>query len=101
MPTTATMGNRLWGELIIDELARCGCRAAWLCPGARSAPLAAAAARSADLDTSICIDERAAGYQAVNAARASGEPAAVICTSGTAAANLLPAAVEAGIRPRC
>ena len=97
MPTTATMGNRLWGELIIDELARCGCRAAWLCPGARSAPLAAAAARSAELDTSICIDERAAGYQAVNAARASGEPVAVICTSGTAAANLLPAAVEAGM----
>ena len=91
------MRNRLWGELIIDELARCGCRAAWLCPGARSAPLAAAAARSAELDTSICIDERAAGYQAVNAARASGAPAAVICTSGTAAANLLPAAVEAAM----
>ena len=91
------MRNRLWGELIIDELARCGCRAAWLCPGARSAPLAAAAARSTGLDVSICIDERAAGYQAVNAARASGEPAAVICTSGTAAANLLPAAVEAGM----
>ena len=91
------MWNRLWGELIIDELARCGCRAVWLCPGARSAPLAAAAARSRALTVSIGIDERAAGYQAVNAARANGEPAAVICTSGTAAANLLPAAVEAAM----
>lgn len=91
------MRNRLWGELIIDELVRCGCRAAWVCPGARSAPLAAAAARSAELEVSICIDERAAGYQAVNAARASGAPSAVICTSGTAGANLLPAAVEAGL----
>ncbi len=94
---TATVRNRLWAELIVDELARCGCRAAWVCPGARSAPLAAAAARSAEVSTSICIDERAAGYQAVNAARASGAPAAVICTSGTAAANLLPAAVEAAM----
>lgn len=97
MPTTAAVRNRLWGELIVDELARCGCRAAWVCPGARSAPLAAAAARSTELAASICIDERAAGYQAVNAARASGAPAAVICTSGTAAANLLPAAVEAAM----
>ena len=94
---TVATRNRLWGELIIDELARCGCRSAWVCPGARSAPLAAAAARSARLTVSICIDERAAGYQAVNAARAAGAPAAVICTSGTAAANLLPAAVEAAL----
>ncbi|MCY4377215.1 MAG: thiamine pyrophosphate-binding protein, partial [Spirochaetaceae bacterium] len=97
MRPTATVRNRLWAELIVDELARCGCRAAWVCPGARSAPLAAAAVRSAEVSTSICIDERAAGYQAVNAARASGAPAAVICTSGTAAANLLPAAVEAAM----
>ena len=89
--------NRLWGELIIGELTRCGCRAAWVCPGARSAPLAAAAARSPNLTVSICMDERAAGYQAVNAVRAAGRPAAVICTSGTAAANLLPAVVEAAL----
>lgn len=91
------MRNRLWGELIVDELTRCGCRDAWVCPGARSAPLAAAAARSRRLTVSIGIDERAAGYQAVNAARAAGRPAAVICTSGTAAANLLPAVVEAAM----
>lgn len=94
---TAATRNRLWGELIIEELTRCGCRSAWVCPGARSAPLAAAAARSDRLTVSICIDERAAGYQAVNAARAAGAPTAVICTSGTAAANLLPAAVEAAL----
>ena len=91
------MRNLLWGELIIDELVRCGCRAAWVCPGARSAPLAAAAVRAAELEVSVCIDERAAGYQALNAGRASGAPSAVICTSGTAGANLLPAAVEAGL----
>lgn len=96
-PTIASMRNRLWGELIIDELARCGCRSVWICPGARSAPLAAAAARATTLTASICIDERAAGYQAVGAARASGSPVAVICTSGTAAANLLPAVVEAAM----
>lgn len=88
------MLNRLWGELIIDELSRCGCRTAWICPGARSAPLSVAAARSKTFNASVCIDERAASYQALNAARASGKPTAVICTSGTATANFLPAVIE-------
>ncbi|MFO7630017.1 MAG: 2-succinyl-5-enolpyruvyl-6-hydroxy-3-cyclohexene-1-carboxylic-acid synthase [Prochlorococcaceae cyanobacterium] len=68
-----------------------------LCPGSRSAPLAVAAAllEGAELELLTAIDERSAAFFALALGRADGVPAAVICTSGTAVANLLPAAVEA------
>lgn len=69
-----------------------------LCPGSRSAPLALAAgglARRAGLTLVTAIDERSAGFHALGLALASGRATAVITTSGTAVANLLPAAVEA------
>jgi 2-succinyl-5-enolpyruvyl-6-hydroxy-3-cyclohexene-1-carboxylate synthase len=68
-----------------------------LCPGSRSAPLAVAAAllEPAGLRLSTAIDERSAAFFALGLGRGSGLPAAVITTSGTAVANLLPAAVEA------
>ncbi len=69
-----------------------------LAPGSRSGPLAAAAGlleRRRDLSLHTAIDERSAAFFALGLARASGRPAAVITTSGTAVANLLPAVVEA------
>lgn len=64
-------------------------------PGSRSAPLAIAIAQHRAVDTSVHFDERAAAFFAVGWGKATGEPAALLCTSGTAAANYLPAVVEA------
>jgi hypothetical protein len=67
------------------------------CAGSRSSPLALAAASHPRSQLTIAIDERSLGFWALGFSRAnpSGLPAAVICSSGTAVANLLPAVVEA------
>lgn len=66
-----------------------------LSPGSRSTPLTVAVARNARAQHIVCIDERAAAFHALGYARATGKPAVLICTSGTAVANYLPAVVEA------
>src|SRR5882757_388174 len=79
----------------VDELARCGMRAACTSPGSRCAPLVLSLAGEARLRCYSHVDERCAGFFALGLAKATGLPVAVACTSGTAAAELLPAAVEA------
>lgn len=67
-----------------------------ICPGSRSTPLALAFARRAgDLKPWVLYDERSAGFFALGLAKSSSTPVAVVCTSGSAAANLFPAIVEA------
>src|SRR5271167_2374885 len=79
----------------VDELARCGMRAACTSPGSRCAPLVFTLASERRLQCYSHVDERCAGFFALGLAKASGLPVAVTCTSGTAAAELLPAAIEA------
>ncbi|GAB5536584.1 MAG: 2-succinyl-5-enolpyruvyl-6-hydroxy-3-cyclohexene-1-carboxylic-acid synthase [Rubricoccaceae bacterium] len=86
--------NHLWASLLIDELVRQGVGLFVVCPGSRSTPLAVAVAQT-DADVLVHWDERAAAFVALGWGRATGGPAAVITTSGTAVANLLPAAIEA------
>lgn len=77
------------------SLAAAGVEHVVLSPGSRSTPLAICAERCPTLRTWIELDERAAAFFALGIAKATGKPAALVCTSGTAAANYLPAIVEA------
>lgn len=80
---------------LVDELARCGVTEAVVAPGSRSTALVFALSREERIRTHVQIDERSAGFLAVGMARATGRPAVVVTTSGTATANLHPAVVEA------
>jgi 2-succinyl-5-enolpyruvyl-6-hydroxy-3-cyclohexene-1-carboxylate synthase len=82
-------------QAFIDELMRCGVRHAVTCPGSRNAPLALTLAAQPEIESVSVIDERSAGFVALGMAKTSGRPVAITCTSGTAAANLHPAVVEA------
>src|SRR3954466_1697707 len=82
-------------QAFVDELARCGMTHAVTSPGSRHAPLSLTLAADRRLEPVSVLDERAAGFFALGMARATGRPVAVTCTSGSAAANLMPAVVEA------
>jgi 2-succinyl-5-enolpyruvyl-6-hydroxy-3-cyclohexene-1-carboxylate synthase len=89
--------NRTYAPLqaFVEELYRCGMRHAVTSPGSRNAPLALTLAAQGGIQAISVLDERSAGFVALGMAKASGRPVAVTCTSGTAAANLHPAVVEA------
>src|ERR1700722_17781820 len=80
---------------LCDELARCGMEHACTSPGSRCTPIVLSLVREPRIRCWSHIDERCAAFFAVGAAKASGRPVAVTCTSGTAAANFAPAVIEA------
>lgn len=82
---------------LVDSLAQHGIRHAVLCPGSRSTPVAVALAAHPDLRIWVHIDERSAAFFALGMARQLAEPVALLSTSGTAAANFLPAVAEASL----
>ncbi len=87
--------NHLWSRLLIEELRRNGVDTFYISPGSRSTPLTVAAAQTEGVHTHVHFDERGAAFAALGHAMGSERPTALICTSGTAAANYLPAIVEA------
>ena len=94
-PETEGELNTRWADVIVDELVRNGVGVFYISPGNRNVPLIAALTREPRARIRLAVDERGGAYCALGHARATGRPAAVVCTSGTALANYLPAVIEA------
>ncbi|NTU68185.1 MAG: 2-succinyl-5-enolpyruvyl-6-hydroxy-3-cyclohexene-1-carboxylic-acid synthase [Chlorobiaceae bacterium] len=90
----------LWSQVLIEELVRQGAGLFCVSPGSRSTPLTIAIARNPRARFRMFPDERSAGFYALGYARATGMPAVLVCTSGTAVANYFPAVVEASADAR-
>ena len=87
--------NTIAARVIVEELRRLNCAGVVICPGSRSTPLVAAFAQLNPLPIRVLHDERSGAFFALGWARAAERPVAIVTTSGTAVANLLPAFVEA------
>ena len=87
--------STLWGRIVVHELAAGGLSGVCVAPGSRSTPLTLAFGDHPDVTVYSHLDERSAGFFALGRSRRTGEPTAVVCTSGTAVANLHPAVIEA------
>src|SRR5689334_5896077 len=84
-----------FARTLVDEWVRAGVTAAVVSPGSRNTPLTLALVRDGRVRVDVVLDERSAGFRALGLGLATGRPAIVCCTSGTAAVNLHPAVVEA------
>jgi 2-succinyl-5-enolpyruvyl-6-hydroxy-3-cyclohexene-1-carboxylate synthase len=87
--------NTFASSLLVHGLSQLGVRGFFVSPGYRDAPFIAALQVRPDLSIKSCMDERAAAYEALGFAKATRRPAVLVCTSGTAGANYLPAVIEA------
>ncbi len=85
----------IYATAFVDELQRTGIHNVVICPGSRSTPLAMAFVAQTAIRTWMHVDERSAAYFGLGMAKQLRQPVALLCTSGTAAANFLPALVEA------
>lgn len=92
---TAPNVNALWGNVVVEELARADVDAAVLAPGSRCTPLTVALVDHPDVEVYSHLDERSAAFFALGRAKRTGNPTPLVCTSGTALANFHPAVVEA------
>jgi 2-succinyl-5-enolpyruvyl-6-hydroxy-3-cyclohexene-1-carboxylate synthase len=89
--------NYVWSNLLVEELVRNGIEHLVISPGSRNSPLVIAAAENKKINKTVHLDERGAAFFALGIAKSTGKPAALIATSGTAAANYLPAIAEANL----
>lgn len=80
---------------LVDEWRRMGLTDAVISPGSRSTPMALALAQEPGIRVHVVHDERSAAFTALGLGIGNGRAAALLCTSGTAAANFHPAVVEA------
>ncbi|MGC9502709.1 2-succinyl-5-enolpyruvyl-6-hydroxy-3-cyclohexene-1-carboxylic-acid synthase [Baaleninema sp.] len=87
--------NTIWASVAVETLAKLGLQTAVICPGSRSTPLTTAFAAHPDLEAIPVLDERSAAFFALGLAKRTRRATALVCTSGTAAANFYPAVVEA------
>ncbi|MGD8320809.1 MAG: 2-succinyl-5-enolpyruvyl-6-hydroxy-3-cyclohexene-1-carboxylic-acid synthase [Gemmatimonadota bacterium] len=92
---SSAAATTLWTRAFVDELSRVGVREVVVAPGSRSTPLVLAFAADGRFRLRVHLDERSAGFFALGVGKASGVPAVVVTTSGTATANLFPAVMEA------
>jgi 2-succinyl-5-enolpyruvyl-6-hydroxy-3-cyclohexene-1-carboxylate synthase len=95
LPTVTTAAT--FCATLVDEWVRAGVAEAVVAPGSRSTPLALALAADGRMRLTVCHDERVAGFVGLGVALATGRPAVVVCTSGTAAAHLHAAVIETGL----
>ncbi len=89
------MTNLERASALLGTIRSTGCREVVVCGGSRNAPLIAALAARSDFHVWNFFEERSAAFFAVGRSRATGKPVAVVTTSGTAAAELLPGTIEA------
>ncbi|RZM82683.1 2-succinyl-5-enolpyruvyl-6-hydroxy-3-cyclohexene-1-carboxylic-acid synthase [Leptolyngbya iicbica] len=87
--------NTVWASVLAETLAHLGLQTVVISPGSRSTPLTIAFANHPHIQAIPMLDERSASFFALGVAKASGQPTALVCTSGTAGANYFPAIIEA------
>jgi len=89
--------NSRAAAVMMDEFARCGVANACISPGSRSTAIVTGLLRAPAVRPWVILDERSAGFFALGMARETRCPVILVCTSGTAAANYMPAVVEASL----